>query len=235
MRSRRKRAASLLLGCWIFVLAVLFARAQLDVSGMKQYVDAGFGFSFWYPASWKVVDQPIADPTDDGWFRGGRIVKELHIINPAASINHQTPGVILRELRAPGGLTELGETRSANPVGVDQRYFFSSRIHRWMYSQLSVGPDGNPPVTYPAKITRLTMGGLPIFMGAERHAAEVVVPLDASRFLTISTMDPGGADSQPYLADTVVATDPSLGKRANAHVQAETIRREAVQLAQSYY
>jgi hypothetical protein len=78
------------------------------------------------------------------------------------------------------------------------------------------------------------MGGLPIFLGAERHAAEVIVPLDGSRFLAISTMDPGGADSQTYLAETVVATNPSVGKRASAHMQTETIRREAVQLARSY-
>ena len=236
MRSGRKRAFSPLLGIWIFVLAGLFARAQLEVSGMRQYVDKSFGFSFWYPATWKIpLNQGVSDPTEDGWFRGGQILKELRIINPAASgENGQPPGVVLREVRAPGGLTELGASRSASPVGVDQKYFFSARTHRWIYSQLSELPSGEPPATYPAKITRRTMGGLPIFMGAERHAAEVIVPLDASRFLAISTMDPGGDDNQTYLADTVVATNPSLGKRASAHVQAETIRQEAVQLARSY-
>jgi hypothetical protein len=198
---------------------------------MSRFTDTDFGFSFSYPAAWKVMDEPVADPTGYGWFPNATIVKELQIRNPAASDDgDQPPGVILQELSAPVGLTELGQSKSASPVGVDQRYFFDNGTRRWMYAQLSAAPDGAPPATVPMKITQRTMGGLPIFGGAKRHGAEVIVPLDGSHFLAISTMDVGGYVSHTYLAATVVATHTDAGKRASEQVQAETIRREGVKL-----
>jgi hypothetical protein len=212
--------------------ACLFGQTKTTVPGMSRFTDAGFGFSFCYPAIWKVMDEPVADPTRNGWFPDAKIVKELAIRNPAAWDNEdQLPGVMIQELLAPRGLTELGRSKSASPVGVDQKIFFDSRTRRWMFETLTESPDGTPPATSPAEIARRTIGGLPIFWGATRGGAEVIVPLDGFHFLAISSLvDPGNYDSHTYLAATVVATDPGAGRRASEQAQAEAIRREGVKL-----
>jgi hypothetical protein len=212
--------------------AGLFAQTKAVVPGMSRFTDTEFGFSFWYPAAWKVVDEPVTDPTRNGWFPDAKIVKELQIRDPAAPDDDRQPtGVMLQELLAPGGLTELGRSKSPSPVGVDDRHFFDSGTRQWKYATLSESPDGSPPATSLAEISRRTVGGLPIFGGAVRGGAEVIVPLDASHFLAISTLgDPGNYDIHTYLAATVVATGPSAGQRASEQVQAETVRQEGVKL-----
>lgn len=214
-----------------FACAGLFAQTQTAIPGMSRFTEPGFGFSFCYPAAWNVIDQPVTDPSRDGWFPDAKIVKELDIRNPAAlDDNDQPSGVIVQELVAPTGLTELGRSRSPSPVGIDQRYFYDRGMGRWMYAQLTEAPNGSPPATYPAEIAHKTTGGLPIFGGAVRGGAELIVPLDEVHFLAISTMNYGGYDSHTYLAATVVATDPSAGRRASEQVQAQVIRAEAVKL-----
>src|SRR5690242_8391899 len=125
-RKRRSRRLDSIVGFGAFVCAGLFAQSATTVPGMSQYTDANFGFSFWYPAAWRLTDGPVADPTDPtgpGWFSDATIVKELHIRNPAGLGGDQPSGVVLRALLAPAGLTELGQSMSASPVGVDVRYF----------------------------------------------------------------------------------------------------------------
>jgi hypothetical protein len=202
----------------ILACACLFAQTKTSVPGMIRFTDTGFGFSFYYPAAWTVMDEPVADPTRNGWFPDAKIIKELRIRNPGASDDEdQPPGVMIQELLAPRGLTELGRSKSASPVGVDQKIFFDSGTRRWMFVSLTESPDGSPPATYPAEITRRTVGGLPIFWGAVRGGAEMIVPLDGSHFLAISSLvDPSNYDSHAYLATTVVATDPGAGRHASA-------------------
>ena len=107
--------------------ACLFGQTKTTVRGMSRFTDAGFGFSFSYPAAWKVLAEPVADPTRNGWFPDAKIVKQLEIRNPAASDDEdQLPGVMIQELLAPRGLTELGRSKSPSPVGVDDRHFFDS-------------------------------------------------------------------------------------------------------------
>lgn len=214
--------------------ASLPAQSRTDVhSRMSRYTDSEFGFSFWYPHAWKVTDETVTDPTRDGWFPDAKIVKELQIRNPAGPAsddNDQPSGVILQELVAPAGLTELGRSRSPSPVGIDERYFFDSGKHRWMNAQLSDAPNGAPPETVPLKIEHKTMGGLPMWFGAVRGGAELIVPLDATHFLAVIAMDPGGYNSHTYLANTLVATHQDPGGRASERVQEEIIRQEAVKL-----
>lgn len=229
-RSGLRRFVSIL-ALGTIACAGLFAKDKGSVPGMSQFTETGFGFSFWYPAAWRVTDEPVDDPTRGGWFPGATIVKELKIQNPATSEdNEQPPGVILEEILAPEGLTELGQSASASPVGVDGRYFFDSGLRRWMYTQLSDGPNGSPRSTNLVEIRQRTVGGLPIFWGAVRHGGEVIVPLDASHFLAISTLDVGGYDSHVYLAPTVEATHPEGSKRTSVQAQAVTIRREGIKL-----
>lgn len=98
--------------------------------------------------------------------------------------------------------------------------------------QLSEAPDGTPPQAHPVDIKKMwkTMGGLPIFVGAQRGGADVIVPLDASHFLAISTMQVGGDYDHNYLATTVVSTRQGAGKPASEQVQAETVHQAAIKL-----
>jgi len=212
----------------VFAHAGLFGQAQTAVPGMSRFTEPNFGFSFWYPAAWKMIDEPVADPTDGGWFQNARIVRELQIRNPAAYQGDQPPGVALLELTAPSGLTELGHSRSASGLGEDARYFFDSKTQRWMYAQLSKASN-RPPGIYPAEIGQRTMGGLPILGGELRGGAEAIVPLDASHFLAIRTLN-YNYDSHNYLAATIVAIGPNAGKLASQPQQEDTIRREGVKL-----
>jgi len=215
-----------------FAMAGMSMQAQTAVSGMTRFADTGFGFSFWYPTAWKISDEHVDDPTAGGWFPNARIVKELRIGNFRATIEgEQFPGVVVWEIVAPGGLTELGASKSASPVGVDGRYFFDSKRRLWMYAQLSVAPNGNPPSTYPAEIRQRTMGGLPILQGAIRHGGEVIVPLNATHFLAIRTIDAGGDEDHVYLAATVEAAHRN--SNASEQVREETIRREGIKLGDS--
>jgi hypothetical protein len=211
--------------------ACLFGQTKTTVRGMSRFTDAGFGFSFCYPSAWKVLDEPVADPTRNGWFPDAKIVKQLAIRNPAAWDNEDQLGVMIQELLAPRGLTELGRFKSPSPVGVDRKIFYDSGTRRWMFEKLTELPDGTPPATSPAEIRLRTIGGLPIFWGETRGGAEVIVPLDGSHFLAISSLvDPGNINSHTYLAATVVATAPGAGQRASEQAQAEAIRREGIKL-----
>jgi hypothetical protein len=215
----------------IFFAAALGASAQSQISvpGMSRYTDSGFGFSFWYPTSWKVTQRPVTDPTDSGWFQGGTIVKEFVLANPKAS-DDDLPGVIIQEFSSStNSITELGQTKSASPVGADQSYFFDGRTHTWMYKILSSGADDGPPRTSPADLSNNTMGGLHIFDGAQRHGANCIVVLSPSKFLVLATKDPGGDSLHQYLAKTVVAVGANAAKRTDVQQQTSAIYKEGIQ------
>jgi hypothetical protein len=198
---------------------------------MTTYTDNKFGISFAIPASWQLHEEPVVDPSGGGWFPDAKIVREFEFRNPAAANDDsQLPGLRFRELVAPAGLTELGRSKSPSPVGIDEKYFFDSKTHQWLITNLTEAPDGTPPsTTTPLKFEHKTMGGLPYFLGAVRGGAEVIVPLDASHFLAINPLD-FPDDGHTYLAKTVMSVDPHAYKRESPQVQADTIRQEAVKL-----
>jgi hypothetical protein len=209
------------------------AHAQSEVPAMSKYVDRAFGFSFWYPTAWTVKDEPVTDPTESGWFQGGKIVRELRLSNPRFNeefIDDTPPGVVVEEISAPGGfLIELGASKSASPVGMDQKYFFDAKTHTWMDTWLSEAPSGEPPGTYPLNVAKRAMGGLPIFYGAGRGGAEVVAPLNPTHFVVVRTMDAeGGGQNHLYLAETIAAI--GAGSARPGAAQTDAIRREAVKL-----
>jgi hypothetical protein len=197
---------------------------------MRRFVEAnpGLAFSFWYPSAWRVDRALFIDPSRNAWFPGATIVKVLKIHNPTFAVGgDQLPGVVLEEITAPSGLTELGHSASASPVGMDGKYSYDRIRAQWMYVELPAVSDTTPCL---ATILQRTMGGLPMFAGAARHDAEVIVPLDPSHFLAITTMDVGSDDSHIYLASTVVAAHPNGRSIASWQEQAETIRREGLKL-----
>jgi len=199
--------------------------AQTPGHAMRRYVDPVFGFSFWYPATWTVTrEMPAKNPTASGWYQGGSVVARLSVVGD------DSQGVYIDELVVPSGnLTEHGND-GANPVGVDQKYFFDANAHTWMYATLSESPDGHSPYTESIEKPMTTMGGQPIFRGAQRHMAEVIVPLDRTHFLTLTTGDPGGNMDHQYLAETIIAGNAAAVRRATTKAQANLIHLEAKKL-----
>jgi hypothetical protein len=223
-----QRRSSLSCTAIFFVAALgVSAQSQVSVPGMSKYTDPGFGFSLWYPTSWKITQRPVTDPTGAGWFQGGTIVKELVLANPKASDNDPS-GVIIQEFSSPtNSITELGQTKSASPVGADQSYFFDARTHTWMYKILSSAADDSAPRSSPADVSNNTMGGLHIFDGAMRHGANCIVALSPSKFLVLTTMDVGGDNLHRYLAKTVVAVG-AAAKRSDVQEQTSAIYEEGI-------
>ncbi len=205
-------------------------QASIVVPHMTQFTDSTFGFSFWYPSSWTVTQEPVGSADDNGWFQGGTVVKRLNVFGP--ELPSGAEGVTIEEFHSAGlSITELGQTKSASPVGVDETIFFDPHTHLWMSKNLTDAPSGNAPAGTISVIdvtANNTMGGLHIFYGGKRFGAESIVPLSANNFLVISTRDVSNPN-QRYLVNTVVATDPSVATPASASMQAQVIQNEAMQ------
>jgi len=196
--------------------ALMPLQAQKPVPEMRQYVDTMFNFSFWYPAAWTVKrDARVTNPTNSGWYRGGRVVARLSIVNrhKPDDTGNDTDSVEIEVLSVPSGeLTELGSRDTSNPVAADQSYSFNTRTHN---------PGGDPDEAMQ------TMDGHPISYGASRHLAEVIVPLDRAHFLSLGTSDPGGNMNHLYLAETILAGPHGATHPTN---QADVIHLAAVKL-----
>jgi hypothetical protein len=220
--------------CWPIALGIaalavamagVSAESQSTASVMSKYVDTGFGFSFWYPTAWTVTQEPVADPTDGGWFRGGTIVRRLRINEfgedgPLSSVD-------VEELSAPRGFLIVQGAHSTNPAGADQRFFFDQRTHIWMDALLSKPPEGGHRSTRPAALWGKTMGGLPILAGAGR-GDDVIVPMDSTHLLVLTTMD--SDEYERYVAETIVANGADGRMRGSTQIEKDAIHREALKL-----
>lgn len=216
-------------GMLLAAATVAYAQSQIVVPGMSKYTDAASGYSFWYPSSWKVTEEPVAGPDSSGWFQGGKVVKALRVDNHDQS-GDVPPGVTIEVFSSTShSITEMGAD-SANPVGVNQKYFFDETKRIWMYAALSEMPDGRPPSQFPADVSHRTIGGLPIFSGAARHGADSIVPLSRDTFLVLNTMDPGGDMGNEVVAATVVSLLRGAASMVSARKQIDAIRREGILL-----
>ncbi len=214
--------------------AVVSVTDKVSTDGMKKYKDSNFGFSFWYPNNWTVSEIQVVNSTgnefltlstDNGYYEDGTILKIVKVANP----NLPNNGVTIEEFSSPTlSITEFGQIRSASPVGVDQKYYFDTSSHAWMYENLSTFPNGThvPGTITVADVSHNTMGGLHIFPGAKRFATNSIVPLSASHFLIISANSPAGDIRQNYLVNTIIATDPSVATPLSTAVQTQTIQAE---------
>ena len=198
--------------------------SNITIPGMQRYTDSNFGFSFWYPSNWAVSEKQDTDPGYE-YYKDGSFLKTISVANP----NLPRVGVTIKEFSSPTlSITELGQTKTANPVGVDQKYYFDKGLHTWMYENLTDASSGNRPALTitAADVSNNTMGGLHIFPGALRFGANSIVPLSASHFLIISTNDSAGNIRQNNLVDTIVATDSSVATPWSAALQTQTIQAE---------
>ncbi len=198
--------------------------SSISVQGMSKYTDSNFGFSFWYPSQWKVSELAVTNPTEDGWFQDGSVVKIFSVTDP----NDKNNGITIKEFYSPiSSITELGRTKSASPVGVDQKYYFDTNLHLWMYENITEDIHRLAGTITPADISQNTMGGLHIFSGAVRFGGDSIVPLSAKNFLVISPNNITGVIRQDELVNTVVASNPAVATPVNNESQVQIVQKEA--------
>ena len=137
----------------------------ISVSGMQQYTDSNFGFSFWYPSTWTVVDVSGQPQLSTDFYNGPMGSKLLRVSNGNISID------IHEYYSATSSITN-------NPSPADGvepvTYFFDSSRHEWM--QTGYGMDAG---TVPANVSINTMGGLHMLSGVTRGGLDTIIPLSA--------------------------------------------------------
>ncbi len=185
-----------------------------SVAGMSQYIDPGFGFSFWYPSGWQITTLPISsnDNAVGSIVSGDSIIGEIEV-------NASSPNAfIIYEINSPSsvirGFDHLGSIRYSLDSG------------EWMVSDDD--NEGDVSNTRPADISTNTMGGLHMLSGGSAFVTDII-PLSAQHFLVLSF---GGGDSATGslinpLATTIVATNPAVAVPVSTAQQTASIQAEA--------
>ena len=171
---------------------------SLMVSGMQEYTDAHFGFSFWYPNGWQVTT--VTNPPFGAQIQNGTIVRKLSVGNAS-----DTWAIVIEEVNSP--TRTITDTGGAGPFGPVTYYFdTSSSIWMTVTGKLAAGV---PFATTTANVSINTIGGLPMFSGTSRFDT-TIIPISTSasdgNFLVISD---GGTVNATALAKTVTAVNPS--------------------------
>lgn len=190
----------------------------LSVEGMSKYTDADFGFSFWYPNTWKVSKMNISNKN---LYQGGEV-------RDALSISDGTSTVTIEKVSSASS-TILDRTGvGACPVCSPMRYYFDASKHAWMLEFPEGSSMNEKPSTQPADITENTMGGLHMLPGSRRFHGNVIIPLSAHNFLVV-TVDGGmatGFMNPQALAKTIVAADPAVAVPASEEEQKRFVQEE---------
>lgn len=123
------------------------------VSGMCKYTDSDFGFSFWYPNTWKVQETPVQNVA----LFGGSVSKKIVISSgkPSADIT----------------LEEVFSTNRSVTASADT-FSFNTSSHVWMHNSQAADVTGNN-----------SMGGLHIFTFGGTSGTNLAVPLTAKNFV----------------------------------------------------
>lgn len=198
-------------------------QSTISVPGMTKYTDANFGFSFWYPTGWSVLENAPLDRIVPTTYADGTLVKRLVISGGGRTL-------YIDEVHSDSRTFNVnpGACGSCAPVA----YSFNPDSHLWMMTT-----SNQQPSTQPANISNNSMGGLHIFPSGQKESA-VIVPLSARNFVFVKDMKysdecgsycasptiKGGAQ---FLAKTIVATDPSVATPVSATEQTATIQAAA--------
>ena len=190
-----------------------------SVSGMSQYTDSDFGFSFWYPSDWLIRPASVQYPHD---YSDGTIVNQLFMgVSSHYDVGIIPPSVMIYEVVSNGRSITFG---TANGL---VKHYFDTSLHTWMTEQSS----SHDPATavwntpFAADVSHNTMGGLHMLSGPSSYAP-VIIPLSASHFLVIEGSSADSTQAQAF-AKTILATDPSVATPVSAAEQQATIQAEA--------
>jgi hypothetical protein len=176
--------------------------------GMRQYVDAKYHFSFWYPRALQITATTGHDRRS---FPGGTNVKTLEVGEPG--------GISVSVVVSPKQTITDEPNGHAAPIA-QTKYFYDAASKRWMVAF----PEGDSLVgdgaTKPADVSEKTMGGLPMLPSGARFDA-TIIPLSTTLFLVVK--DGGGSGFTKQLAKTVTP----VGARINPAARSSALKAEA--------
>jgi hypothetical protein len=179
---------------------------------MRQYVDAKYHFSFWYPRALQIT---VTSGRDRRSFPGGTNVKTLAVGEPG--------GISVSVVVSPTQTITDEPNGHAAPIG-QTKYFYDAAADRWMVAF----PEGNSIVgegaTKPADASNKTIGGLPMLPSSARFDA-TIIPLSTTLFLVVK--DGGGSAFTVQLAKTVA----HAGARINPAALSAALKAEAAAYA----
>ena len=175
---------------------------------MRQYVDANYHFSFWYPAALPIT---AAATSDDKNFPGGVVVETLQL---------SAGGVSLYVVNSPQSTITDEPNGHAAPIP-QTKYFYDAASQRWMVAYPEGTDGGGSAAPAPADVSKTTVGGLPMLPGSARFDT-TIIPLSATQFVVVQ--DGGGSAFTNELARTVAAP----GDHVDAAVLADALHAEAM-------
>src|ERR1700729_2172051 len=143
---------------------------------MRQYVDANYHFSFWYPAALPIT---AAASSDDKSFPGGIVVETLQISGGDIS---------LYVVNSPQSTITDEPNGHAAPIP-QTKYFYDASSQRWMVAYPE-GTDGGSGAPAPADVSKMTVGGQPMLPSSARFDT-TIIPLSTTQFVVVQ--DGGGS------------------------------------------
>jgi hypothetical protein len=194
--------ASVVVAIAVTAPAVLVRAADVELAPtihhrMSRYVDAKYGFSFWYPAALRIT---VAAANDDARFPGGVVVETLQV-RPAG-------GISLYVVNSPQSTITDEPNGHAAPIP-QTKYFYDASSQRWMVTYSEGTDGGGSAAPEPADASTTTIGGQPMLPSGARLDT-TIIPLSTTQFVVVQ--DGGGSEFTNQLARTVAA--------AGAHVDA---------------
>ena len=206
--------ASVVVAIAVTAPAVLVRAADVELAPtihhrMSRYVDAKYGFSFWYPAALRIT---VAAANDDARFPGGVVVETLQV-RPAG-------GISLYVVNSPQSTITDEPNGHAAPIP-QTKYFYDATSQRWMVTYPEGADGGGSAAPAPADVSKTTIGGQPMLPSGARFDT-TIIPLSTTQFVVVQ--DGGGSEFTNELARTVAAA----GARVDAAALSAALRAEAL-------
>ena len=176
---------------------------------MRQYVDANYHFSFWYPAA---LPTTVMATNDDKSFPGGVVVETLQV-GSAGDIS-------LYVVNSPQSTITDEPNGHAAPIA-QTRYFYDASSQRWMVAYPEGTDGGSSGAPAPADVPQTTVGGQLMLPSGARFDT-TIIPLSTTLFVVVQ--DGGGSAFTNELARTVAAP----GAHVDAAVLSAALHAEAM-------
>jgi hypothetical protein len=176
---------------------------------MRQYVDAKYRFSFWYPAALPIMATVM---NDDARFPGGVTVETVQVGSGG--------DVSLYVVNSPQSTITDEPNGHAAPIP-QTKYYYDASSQRWMVAYPEGTDGGGSGAPAPADVSKTTVGGQPMLPSGARFDT-TIIPLSTTQFVVVQ--DGGGSAFTNELAGTVAAP----GAHVDAAVLAEALRAEAM-------
>ena len=176
---------------------------------MRQYVDAQYRFSFWYPAGLPIT---VTASNDDARFPGGATVETLQVGSPG--------DISLYVVNSPQSTITDEPNGHAAPIP-QTKYFYDAASQSWMVTYPEGTDGGGSGAPTPADVSKTTVGGQPMLPSSARFDT-TIIPLSTTLFIVVQ--DGGGSAFTNELARTVAAP----GAHVDAAALAAALDAEAM-------